>query len=121
MIGIDTPESVHVEEEKNNIWGEKASVYTKELLNDYMYETVFLEYDIEKIDDYGRTLAYVWLTDSTDKYENMVNVLLVKNGYAVNKEFIPNIKYASILEENCDIAKNNGIGLWENEEFATLW
>ena len=55
LIGIDTPETV-----KPNTpvqpYGKEASNYSKQHLNG---KDVYLEYDKEKEDRYGRTLAYV--------------------------------------------------------------
>lgn len=54
MIGIDTPESVHPDTEKNTEAGKVASYITKNLLTD---KTVWLETDIQVTDKYGRLLA----------------------------------------------------------------
>ena len=64
MIGVDTPESVHSDSTKNNEYGDMASDFTKEYLKNYT--TLYLQYDTEKEDQYGRTLAYVWLEDDVD-------------------------------------------------------
>ena len=71
LIGVDTPETV-----KPNTpvqpYGKEASNYSKQHLNN---KDVYLEYDKEKEDRYGRTLAYVWLDKNT-----MYNEELVKKG-----------------------------------------
>ena len=90
LIGIDTAESVHPDEERNTKAGEVASEYTKNLLSN---QRVFLEYDIDKEDDYGRALAYVYLDDA----KTMVNVLLLQEGYAKTMFIEPNIKHNSLL------------------------
>lgn len=41
-------------------YGKEASNYSKQHLNN---KDVYLEYDKEKEDRYGRTLAYVWLDE----------------------------------------------------------
>ena len=60
LIGVDTPETV-----KPNTpvqpYGKEASNYSKQHLNN---KDVYLEYDKEKEDRYGRTLAYVWLDEN---------------------------------------------------------
>lgn len=102
MIGIDTPESVHPEENKNTTDGDIASAYTKSQLE--KGQILYLEYDKERLDQYGRTLAYVWLednvdpTDSNDVQDKMYNAKLIVNGYAIAKRFPPNTKYATIFE-----------------------
>ncbi|MBQ8992715.1 MAG: thermonuclease family protein [Turicibacter sp.] len=68
-------------------------------------QTLYLEFDEEPQDKYGRTLAYVWLdhqVDSTnieDIAKNMYNAKLIADGYAIAKNFPPNTKYAEIFEE----------------------
>lgn len=102
LIGMDTPESVHPDQEKNTEAGELASQYTKSVLT--VGQTLYLEYDVQKTDRYHRVLAYVWLTD--DIATNMLNAKLVADGYAVAKEFKPNVKYSSLLKQ-LESAANN--------------
>ena len=102
MIGIDTPESVHVDSSKNTEAGVIASDYTKSQL--VQGQTLYLEYDKERLDRYDRTLAYVWLdsnvnpSDLNDVQTKMYNAKLIVNGYAVAKRFPPNTKYATMFE-----------------------
>ena len=74
MIGIDTPESVHPDASRNTEQGKAAAAYTTELLTG---KQVYLEYDTDRTDDYGRTLAYVWLDGC------MVEDLLLESGMVV--------------------------------------
>lgn len=103
LIGVDTPETV-----KPNTpvqpYGKEASDFSKEHLTD---KDVFLEYDKEKEDRYGRTLAYVWLNKET-----MFNELLVKKGLAREKYFSPNGKYRDLFEKAEQIAKSNKVNIW---------
>lgn len=102
LIGIDTPESVHPDESKNTLDGDIASEYTKSLLE--VGQILYLEYDVDQLDVYNRTLAYVWLTNDVDSNNiesisnHMLNAKLVADGYAVAKRFAPNVKYAEIFE-----------------------
>lgn len=124
MIGIDTPESVHADESKNNIYGTYASDYTKGIFEDI--ETVYLEFDEETEDTYDRILAYVWLdpevkntTDNIGIY--MVNGILLKDGYAIDKVYEPNNRYATSFTLLRKEAVKNEKGLWKEEEFKNLW
>lgn len=124
MIGIDTPESVHEDESKNTVYGTYASDYTKELLKNV--DTVYLTYDEELTDQYNRLLAYVWLEEPTDVDDineietKMVNYNLLANGYAVNKVYMPNNKYAEQFDiARCDAQKQE-IGLWQYDEYAAM-
>lgn len=97
LIGVDTPESVNPDESKNTPEGEEASNITKKLVPENT--VVWLEYDKDRTDDYGRTLAYIWLTDkfenvtsdNMDKY--MLNAKLLKIGTAKPMFISPNLKY----------------------------
>lgn len=119
LIGVDTPESVHSDDSKNTVWGTYASDYTKSILKEDM--TVYLEYDEEPTDKYGRTLAYVWLSADTTEVGNMLNAILVRDGYAYDKVFRPNVKYADLFEKLRISAQDSGAGLWADEGFAALW
>jgi endonuclease YncB( thermonuclease family) len=72
LIGIDTPEGVDPRREVQP-FGREASEFTKKLTEG---KTVRLEYGRERTDRYGRTLAYVYLSDGT-----FVNAEIVKQGY----------------------------------------
>ncbi|WP_195932422.1 thermonuclease family protein [Turicibacter sanguinis] len=93
LIGVDTPKSVHPDETKNTTDGDVASAYTKSQLK--KGQTLYLEYDKERFDPYGRTLAYVWLeanvdpSDLNDIQSNMYNAKLIVEGCAVAKRFPP--------------------------------
>ena len=69
---------------------------------------VRLEYDVSRYDQYGRTLAYVYLENGT-----FVNALMVKNGYATVMTTPPNVKYADIFVKLAQKARNQGKGLWK--------
>lgn len=111
LIGMDTPESVNPKEEKNTEEGVEASDYTKQLLDGL---NVYLEYDIDPEDRYGRTLAYVYLDDG----ETMVNRLLVQEGYAMIMTVQPDSKYADLFLEDQTAAREAGSGFWSTGFFT---
>ena len=125
LIGIDTPESVHSDASQNNEYGELASSYTKDILSGK--ETIYLQYDEGKTDMYGRTLAYVWLTSDVDIYDisdiqsEMLNGILVCDGYAYDKTYEPNDMYADTFHLLRCNAEGEERGLWIYNEFAMLW
>ncbi len=108
FIGIDTPESVNPDESKNTEEGKKASDFTKELLTG---KSVYLEYDIEQQDKYGRTLAYVFMDDG----ETMVQDLILEAGMATTMTIQPNSKYATHFHEVQVAAREAGAGLWATD------
>lgn len=124
LIGIDTPESVNPDETKNNDYGQMASDHTKKLLKNI--DTVYLEFDEQDTDIYDRLLAYVWLkneksTGASDISQNMLNAKILSDGYAKDKVYEPNHKYAGVFSELCQKASNDKTGLWQYEEFCDLW
>jgi len=56
LLGIDTPETVHPRKPIEK-FGKEASDYTKKTLEG---KTVWLTFDFDPIDIYGRRLAYIW-------------------------------------------------------------
>ena len=103
LIGVDTPESVHPDEEKNTEFGEQVSNYTKEML---LGKSVQLEFDVDERDQYGRLLAYVYLNGQ------MYNKMLLEKGYAKIATFPPNVKYVEDFKTLQKEARENKVGLW---------
>lgn len=90
LIGIDTPESVHPDPNKNIPEGTTASDYTKSLLDG---QSVYLAFDKQKYDRYNRVLAYVYLMDST-----FLNAHLLEVGMANVATFPPNVAHLELFE-----------------------
>lgn len=103
LIGIDTPESVHPNAEKNTEFGKAASNFTKEKLEN---KYVKIELDVQERDKYGRLLAYVYLDDE------MYNKTLLAEGYAKIATYPPNVKYVDDFTKIEKDARNNKKGLW---------
>ncbi|NLV47009.1 MAG: thermonuclease [Candidatus Hydrogenedentes bacterium] len=103
FLGIDTPETVHPDMEAQP-GGKEASDYVREALEG---ETVWLEYDIEKLDKYDRQLCHIWLKDGT-----MFNLSLVRKGFAVVLVVYPNIRYHKFFLAAQDAAASEKIGVW---------
>ncbi|HEX6262090.1 MAG TPA: thermonuclease family protein [Actinomycetota bacterium] len=103
LIGIDTPE-VDWYGGRAECYGEEAGLFMQGLLEG---ERVRLEYDQEPRDRYGRTLAYVYLEDG-----RMVNLLLVRRGYATVSIFEPNDRHEAGLRAAEREARGVGSGLW---------
>lgn len=104
LIGVDAPESRNVFKKKQGYYGTEAKEYLTNLLKG---KHVKLEYDVDHTDQYGRTLAYVYLEDGT-----FVNAELVKNGYAMVMTVPPNVKFADEFVKLQQEARENNRGLW---------
>lgn len=122
FIGVNSPESVHADETKNNEFGKMASKFTNEFFQDK--ETVYLQYDKEQQDVYGRELCYIWIEDDVDVNNQddiasyMFNSILIENGYAADAAYEPNTSYAQYFKLLCDKARTEKIGLWQYEEYV---
>ena len=108
LIGVDTPET-----KKPNtpvmFYGKEASAYTKKRLEK---ETVELEFDVDKKDQYDRLLAYVWIGDE------LFNRTLVQEGYARIATYPPNVKYVDAFKKDQETARNKKKGLWKDYDKA---
>ena len=102
-LGIDTPETVDPRKPVE-YFGKEAAEYNRKLI---FKKKVRLEFDVQKRDNYGRLLAYVYLEDGT-----FVNAELVKNGYAKVATYPPNVKYVDLFQRLQQEAQAAGRGLW---------
>lgn len=118
LIGVDAPESVHPEESNNSELGKLADQYLRDLMADTTY--VYLEFDQEKYDTYDRLLAYVYFSEDAT-FEESLNYQLVAEGYAINREYKPNVRYANLLEQASRRAAEQGKGLWSQDEIYEIW
>ena len=103
MIGIDAPESVHPDEEKNTAEGEQASLWMKQYIAG---KRVMLEYDQELNDRYGRTLAYVYVDNM------LLEDVLLTMGLARTLTMEPNTRYQHHFEMLEKEARDSGSGFW---------
>jgi micrococcal nuclease len=103
-IGIDTPEIDH-KNHRAEPMGHEAQSMNRKLVDRWQLR---LEYDREKTDRYGRTLAYVFRRDGL-----FVNAELLKQGYAHVLYRFPNISKAKILLVAQREAMESGTGIWK--------
>ncbi|MCD6291587.1 MAG: thermonuclease family protein [Anaerolineae bacterium] len=102
LIGVDTPETKHPDKPVQ-CFGPEASSFTRSML---LGREVRLEYDVERYDKYGRTLAYMWLGDQ------MFNEVLVSEGYARTLTIPPNVRHAAKFAALEQEARAQRRGLW---------
>jgi len=119
LIGIDTPETQKnnraelqsrqfgkdIEEIKK--LGQQAKQYATNFIKEG--QTIYLEFDVQKTDKYGRLLAYVWLDKGKNK---MMNEIMIKEGYAVVYTVPPDVKYVERFLQAQKQARENKKGLW---------
>jgi micrococcal nuclease len=100
LIGMDTPETYGGTEPL----GPEASSFTTNALTG---RRVALEFDEERIDSYGRLLAYVWTSGNA-----MFNSQLLRRGLAQVATFPPNTEYVSQFESIQQQTRAEGRGIW---------
>jgi len=103
-IGMDTPET------RNGVeWmGAEAAIANESLVAG---QRVVLETDVSETDQYGRLLRYVWVEDGGGWL--LVNLELLRLGYAQISTYPPDVKYADALYLAAEHeARSAGLGLW---------
>ena len=112
FLGINTKETVDPEIGEE-VWGKEASDFTKEKLENVT--KIELEFDevADEKDKYDRYLSWIWIDDE------LLQNLLVENGLAENYMLQNNYKYAGMLQESEENAKNNKLGIWSEETSDT--
>ena len=106
MIGINTPEIGH-NGAPDDCYGEEATAYTESVLGG---SWAWLSFDVECEDQYGRTLAYVTISD--DPILGFFQRDLLRQGLAEDYRFEPNVAYAELFSADEAYAKNRDIGMW---------
>ncbi len=101
-IGMDAPEVPHY-----GVGGEPGGAEAARL-NEALVagRRVRLEFDCERRDRYGRLLAYVWVGGA------MINLEMVRRGYARALTIPPNVRYERWFASAESGARASGLGLW---------
>lgn len=102
LIGVDTPETVHPSKSVE-YFGKESSDFTKKIVTG---KKVYLEYDLQRRDKYGRLLAYVYLENGI-----FINAEIIKQGYGFAYTKYP-FKYLDEFRHYEKLARENNIGLW---------
>jgi micrococcal nuclease len=71
-----------------------------------------LDLDVQPLDRYGRTLAYLWLEDG-----RMVNEELLRAGVAVVAVYPPNVRHVERFRAAANEARGAKVGLWATSAF----
>lgn len=116
LLGIDTPEVHESEKLRRDVRSSGRSKETIQALGRIAWDftrkrldgkDLGLEFDVQRRDRYGRTLAYVWLADG-----RLFNLVILREGYAQVLTIPPNVRYAGLLVACQREARENRRGLW---------
>jgi micrococcal nuclease len=99
---VDTPETKDPRQPVQ-YFGEEAAAFTRRMVEG---KRVRLEYDWERKDTYGRTLAYVYLEDGT-----FLNAEIIRQGYGFAYTRFP-FKYLEEFRKLEREAREARRGLW---------
>jgi micrococcal nuclease len=105
LIGIDTPESVDPRRPVE-CFGTEAAAALGRLVPPGT--PVRLTYDVDRTDDFGRTLAYLYRRPDG----LFVNAALVEQGYAHAATHPPNVSHAGEFAALAGQARRGNAGLW---------
>jgi micrococcal nuclease len=95
-LGINTPE-------RDQPLYEEATAANRRLVEG---QATRLALDVQTLDRYGRTLAYLWVDDQ------FVNVELVRQGYATAYTAPPNVRYSEVILAAQQAARAAQVGIW---------
>lgn len=129
LIGVDTPEIGEASEDgRPEPLAEEARDFTAGELEG---REVLLQVGEEETDRYGRLLAYVWTGAANDGgfigglkrmlgmgEAELFNLTLLEGGYAEVLTVEPNDLYAECFETAEREARDDGIGIWAEDEYA---
>ncbi len=131
LIGVDTPEAGYTDKLRRDAkrtgqnaqkiikMGKEAAEFTRKLVHG---KQVGLEYDVQKKDKNGRTLAYVYFYSDPrlgyidgDKSDQTVflNASIIKAGYAQAVIVPPNVKHQDLFVKLEKEAREAKRGLWQ--------
>lgn len=109
LIGVDTPETVKPEHPVEP-FGPEATAFTRQFLSG---GTARLSFDRERVDRFGRFLAYVWVS------EKILNEELLREGLA---RYEPQFHYSQAMKERFRRAQQQArqaqVGIWSQVDAA---
>jgi micrococcal nuclease len=105
FLAIDTPESTN----KKEFYGKEASTYTCNKLTSANNIVLELDSNSDEYDRYNRMLAWIFVD------EILLQDDIIKNGYGKVAYIYGDYKYTNVLYESEIYAKENKLGIWQDE------
>jgi micrococcal nuclease len=103
LIGVDTPETLHPEKPVEPL-GSEATAFTRSLVED---RNVELQFDRERLDRYGRVLAYVYVDG------RLLNEEIIRAGFSrAETRYKFERAMALRFQEAENEAREAGRGIW---------
>ncbi len=101
MLGINTPEIG----QNLQCYGDEATSLLRLLLPEGTH--VWVLPDIEPLDQYGRSLLFIYRDDATN-----INLEMLRQGAAEVTMYRPNLMFQAEIEATERAAMNAGVGMW---------
>ena len=101
LLGIDTPEIG----DNLECYGDEAAALLRQLLPEGT--RVWVLPDVEPLDQYGRSLLFVYTDDATN-----INLELLRQGAAQVEMYEPNLLFQDLIETAEDGARSANAGMW---------
>ncbi len=111
-MGIDTPE-IDYDTGQSEHMALEAKQFLIDLLRNINH--IGMVYDEETRDQYGRTLAHLFLPDGRNIQEE-----ILKTGLAVPFSAPPNLRFSACYYEAVAMAQDESLGLWALAEFQPI-
>ncbi|MCS6886248.1 MAG: thermonuclease family protein [Acidobacteriota bacterium] len=111
LIGLDAPECSSREREGQEPFGTMAQQYLSVAIT---RKIVRIETDVQKENEAGELLGYVWLDD------RLMNEEMLKQGLAMLATEPPNIKYVERFQKAQRAARESGRGIWNEKTPLTM-
>ena len=105
LIGVNTPEVDHSGPD-DDCFGEESKAYLTAMIKG---KRIWLTFDEECQDQYGRTLAYVHR--GTDQH-SFVQRMLLQGGWASAYAVQPNVSFRALFESDQALAQSTNEGIW---------
>ena len=103
IIGVNTPETYGTPQ----CWGAEAAEFTEQVLEQRL---LWLTFDSDCEDDFGRTLAYVHLSED---FSCFYQRLLLRGGFAQTMTFTETSTYSDTFTDDQRWADDEEIGMWQ--------
>lgn len=105
LIGIDTPEVDHTGPD-DECYGEESKAYLTAILDG---KRIWLTFDAECEDRFGRSLAYVHRGTEENPF---VQRLMLQGGWAESYAVRPNVSFRETFDSDQAQARSRGDGIW---------
>ena len=101
LLGVNTPEIG----EDAECYGDEATALLRQLLPEGTH--VWVLHDIEELDQYGRSLLFIYTDDATN-----INLALLEQGAAEVEMYQPNVMFRDEIEDAEAAAMAADRGMW---------